>query len=226
MENSFVIVGNRPWCKKLFLKLRKKTQYNFIFIQSQKKINFKYLKSIKAKYIFFLHWSSKIPNKIFNNFECIVFHMTDLPYGRGGSPLQNLIMMGKRNTKLTAFKCVKKLDSGPIYLKKKLSLDGNLEEIFSRVSILSEKMIFSIIRKKLKPRKQTGKVFNFKRRKPFHGNLKYARNINEVYNMIRMLDGQNYPKAFINFNNFILKFSCAKRNKLYFQAKVQKIKKI
>ena len=59
--------------------------------------------------------------------------MTDLPYGRGGSPLQNLIMMGKRNTKLTAFKCVKKLDSGPIYLKKKLSLDGNLEEIFQEL---------------------------------------------------------------------------------------------
>ncbi len=25
-------------------------------------------------------------------FECVCFHMTDVPYGRGGSPLQNLII--------------------------------------------------------------------------------------------------------------------------------------
>ena len=40
-------------------------------------------------YIFFPHWSYYIPEEITNQWECVVFHMTDLPYGRGGSPLQN-----------------------------------------------------------------------------------------------------------------------------------------
>ena len=44
--------------------------------------------------------------------------MTDLPYGRGGSPLQNLILKGKKTTKITAFKMIDKIDAGPIYLKK------------------------------------------------------------------------------------------------------------
>ncbi len=33
-----------------------------------------------------------MPREIFENWACVVFHMTDLPYGRGGSPLQNLIV--------------------------------------------------------------------------------------------------------------------------------------
>jgi len=36
-----------------------------------------------------------ILKEIFENYEIILFHMTDLPYGRGGSPLQNLIVRGK-----------------------------------------------------------------------------------------------------------------------------------
>ena len=47
--------------------------------------------------------------------------MTDLPYGRGGSPLQNLIVRGHKHTMISAIKCVKELDAGPIYLKKPLT---------------------------------------------------------------------------------------------------------
>ena len=39
----------------------------------------------------FLHWSWKVPAEILETYECVCFHMTDVPYGRGGSPLQNLI---------------------------------------------------------------------------------------------------------------------------------------
>ena len=51
-----------------------------------------------------------IPTEIFTSFECIVFHMTDLPYGRGGSPLQNLIVRGHKKTKVSALKVVKEVD--------------------------------------------------------------------------------------------------------------------
>ena len=42
--------------------------------------------------------------------------MTDLPYGRGGSPLE--FNFKKTITKLTAFKMNEKIDSEIIYLKK------------------------------------------------------------------------------------------------------------
>jgi methionyl-tRNA formyltransferase len=44
--------------------------------------------------------------------------MTDLPFGRGGSPLQNLISRKIYNTKLSAIRVVKELDAGPVFLKK------------------------------------------------------------------------------------------------------------
>ena len=59
-----------------------------------------------------------IPSKIYQKFETIIFHMTDVPFGRGGSPLQNLIIRGYKISKLSAIKCTKKIDGGPVYLKK------------------------------------------------------------------------------------------------------------
>ena len=47
--------------------------------------------------------------------------MTDLPFGRGGSPLQNLIVRGYKSTKLTAIKVQSGIDTGDIYLKKPFS---------------------------------------------------------------------------------------------------------
>ena len=61
--------------------------------------------------------------------------MTDLPYGRGGSPLQNLIIIrGLKTTKITAFKCVAEIDVGPVYLKKTLSLEGNAQDIYFKIN--------------------------------------------------------------------------------------------
>ena len=59
------------------------------------------LKEINPRYIFFPHWSWIVPEDILNAYECVCFHMTDVPYGRGGSPLQNLIIRGHKDTKLT-----------------------------------------------------------------------------------------------------------------------------
>ena len=60
--------------------------------------------------------------------------MTDLPYGRGGSPLQNLIIRGHKKTKISALRMVNELDAGPIYFKRSLSLNGNAQKIYSSCS--------------------------------------------------------------------------------------------
>ena len=60
--------------------------------------------------------------------------MTDLPYGRGGSPLQNLIVRGKKDTMLSAIQVEKELDAGAIYMKMPLSLEGSAAQILRRAS--------------------------------------------------------------------------------------------
>ena len=138
--------------------------------------------------------------------------MTDLPYGRGGSPLQNLIVRGHKNTVISAIKCVKEIDAGPIYLKKPLTLDGSAEEIFVRANQIIEGMIVEIIKKELKPIPQSGDVISFTRRKPADGNLNNTKSLDEVYDYIRMLDAEGYPKAFISLGDLKFEFTKASLN--------------
>ena len=63
--------------------------------------------------------------------------MTDVPYGRGGSPLQNLILAGHTETKLTALRMVNEMDGGPVYVKMPLKLEGAAQEIYIKAGELS-----------------------------------------------------------------------------------------
>ena len=103
-----------------------------ILINQKSNFNSKYLNDFNIEKIFIPHWSYIIDEDIFEKYECIVFHMTDLPFGRGGSPLQNLIVRKMYNTKVSAIKVQKGIDTGDIYLKEDLNLEGSATEIFKR----------------------------------------------------------------------------------------------
>ena len=208
---SIVIVYNRPWCKKLASNLKNKIEYEIFEITNNDNLTLERINSINPKYIFFPHWSHIIEKDIHEKYNCVIFHMTDLPYGRGGSPLQNLIVRGHRETKISAIKCIEKLDAGPIYLKKNLSLEGSAEEIFLRENQVIENMITEILISNPKPKNQTGKVVNFKRRTREDGNLKNVRSLDEIFDYIRMLDARGYPNSFIRYGDYTIEFSNAVR---------------
>jgi methionyl-tRNA formyltransferase len=165
---------------------------------------------LKPKYIFFLHWNWLVPETIWREHECVCFHMTDVPYGRGGSPLQNLIMAGHEQTKLTALKMVGEMDAGPIYTKKPLLLEGAAQEIYVRAGALSVEIIEWMIENEPVPIEQMGEVVLFKRRKPEQSRLPETGSLLSTYNFIRMLDADGYPRAFIEHGEFMLKLSKAK----------------
>jgi len=202
----YVIVYNRPWCRNLAGQLEAKTSNTFIAIDNKKDLNWDHLDSINPDYIFFPHWSFIIPKEIYKNFNCVIFHMTDLPYGRGGSPLQNLIVRGHNDTMISAIQCVKEIDAGPVYLKKSLSLYGTAEEIFIRANHIIEKMIVEIIETNPQPLQQRGEITKFRRRKPEDGDLSRSKSIDEVFDYIRMLDADGYQPAFIRVGNYKIEF--------------------
>ncbi len=208
---SIIIVYNRPWCKLIAKNLKKKTNHEIFEITEKEELTLKAIQVINPKFIFFPHWSQIIKKNIHENFNCIVFHMTDLPYGRGGSPLQNLIVRGHKKTKICAIKCIEKLDAGPIFLKKSLSLEGSAEEIFLRENRIIEDMIVEILNKNPKPKDQKGEIVKFERRVPEDGNLKNAKSLDEIFDYIRMLDARDYPRSFIEFGKYIIEFSRATR---------------
>lgn len=210
---DYIIAAIRPWNKSLFKKYfsRKK---NFHLIARKEDLTLDKIKKINPKYIFFPHWSWIISEEIWSSFECVVFHMTDLPYGRGGSPLQNLIIRGHKKTKITALRVDGGLDTGPVYLKRKLSLSGTAEEIYVRASeMIFDKMIPFIVKSNPKPKPQEGEIVSFKRRKPEDGRILETMSIAEIYDMVRMLDAPEYPKAFVGGERWQMEFSKVKKTK-------------
>lgn len=207
----FVIVTIKSWNIKKAEEMIKESKHQIKLITEKEELRYENLNSYNPEYIFFPHWSWIIPDNIYNNFNCVVFHMTDLPYGRGGSPLQNLIVRGIENTKISALKVDGGLDTGPIYLKKDLNLYGSAEEIYLRASnLIFDEMIPEIINNEILPKEQKGEVVEFKRRKPYQSEIKKDFSLSKIYDYIRMLDVEGYPDAFIEYGDLKLEFSRAK----------------
>ena len=136
--------------------------------------------------------------------------MTDLPYGRGGSPLQNLIVRGHKETKISAIQVTKKLDGGPVYMKRPLSLAGSAQEIFVRCAdIVFQEMIPLLLSEKMTPKPQEGEPVVFKRRKPEEGQITSDMELDKIYDYIRMLDAEGYPRAYMEFGGYRLEFENA-----------------
>ena len=206
---TFILVSEKKWHVSLFNKLKNENKNHWILINKKSDFTLDNLHKINPDKVFIPHWSYIIKEEIFTNFSCIVFHMTDLPYGRGGSPLQNLIVAGHESTKISALKVTKGVDAGDIYLKKELSLLGSAEEIFIRSAKIIFLMIQEIIDNDIEPVPQEGEVIEFKRRKPSDGDISKLESIEEVFDYIRMLDAEGYPNAFLEIGNFRLEFSRA-----------------
>ena len=209
MENSYIVASSKSWHRSGFDDLKRLEGGRWIWVSSPEELLRSAGEVSSLRYIFFLHWNWHVPVELWSRFECVCFHMTDVPYGRGGSPLQNLIVAGYESTKLTALRMVEELDSGPVYAKRELSLDGRAEEIYIRAGELSFEIIKWMIRNEPSPEPQQGDVVSFKRRKPEQSVLPEDGDLRLVYDHIRMLDAPTYPLAFVEHGNFRLEFSNA-----------------
>ena len=159
--------------------------YEIKLVSKQPDLLEKVVYKFDPDYIFFPHWSYMIPESIFSRWNCIVSHMTDLPFGCGGSSLQNLIIRGFRETKISAIQVSKELDGGPIYMQSMLSLEGSAEDIFKRASrIIFEEMIPKFLTKKLVLKEQSGEVTVFKRRSPKESELQEDMDLCMIYDYI------------------------------------------
>ena len=120
--------------------------------------------------------------------------------------MQNLISRGLYKTKITAFRCNSGIDSGPVYLKAPLSLDGTAQEIYIRATKIIENMIITIIKDSPKTQEQEGDIVVFNRRTEADNCLDRLNNLVKVYDYIRMLDADGYPNAFIESKTLRLEF--------------------
>lgn len=212
-NTKVIIASTKSWNIQNAINLtsKKNREIDVTIFSEKEELNTESVLKIDPDYIFFPHWSWIIPKEIYENYKCIVFHMTDLPFGRGGSPLQNLILQGIKDTKISAIEVDDEIDAGRIYMQKPLNLNGTADEIFMRASrIIFSEMIPFIIDNEIEPKKQQGEITYFKRRIAEESRITEDINsLERLYDFIRMLDGEGYPNAFIELGNFKFKFSRA-----------------
>jgi methionyl-tRNA formyltransferase len=208
-QQKYVLVGCRPWNRRLFDDVICKYEGEWHFIGSREELTSSLVRAINPRFVFFLHWSWKVPDDLVSGFECVCFHMTDVPYGRGGSPLQNLILRGHHDTKISALRMTPEFDAGPVYCKEPMTLEGAAEEIYIRAGQIAAGMIARIIREQITPVPQTGEAVIFTRRKPEQSNVAQLQSLTQIYDYIRMLDAEEYPRAFLEAGAFRFEFSKA-----------------
>ena len=204
----YVIATIRPWNIEAFSDIISNYPGEWHLITQTQDLTLKNIKRLNPRYIFFPHWNNIVPRSIIDFTECVCFHETDLPFGRGGSPIQNLIVRGYKETKITALRMTSKLDAGPVYFKRDLSLNGLAEEVFIRSSEIVAEMIKDIITTEPSPESQKGEIVMFSRRTPEQSIIPLkAKTIEEIFDHLRMLDAAEYPKAFIEHGGFRYEFS-------------------
>ena len=202
----YVIASSRPGYEQITNKIAQLTGDECYLINNKEGLNLNVLREINPTYVFLPHWSYMVPKDVFEAYECIIFHMTDLPFGRGGSPLQNLISRGIYETKVSALRCSESIDGGPIYAKRDLSLCGAAEEIYLRASKIIEEMILFILENSPALSGQEGEPVYFKRRRPEESNIDNLKSLGKVFDYIRMLDAEGYPHAFLETKHLRIEF--------------------
>lgn len=151
--------------------------------------------------ILFYGWSNIVPANIIRNYTCLMLHPSDLPNYKGGSPLQNQIIDGVIDSKVTIFHMNEVIDGGDILGKMSLSLRGSITAIFRRIEDIGFELTKTILSEGASRVKQNGGSLPYhERRKPAQSEITpdelANRNAEYLYNKIRML-GDPYPNAFI-----------------------------
>ena len=134
----------------------------------------------------------------------IVCHPSDLPTGKGFSPIAWEILNGKNELTFTLFEAVEGVDSGPIYNKSKVKLMGHElnNEIKEIQAATTFRMIINYIDSfpSVSSYKQKGEETFYKKRTPQDSQLDTDKSISEQFNLLRIVDNDNYP-AFFLYNN-------------------------
>jgi len=205
---KYIFVSSRPIYSGHFSAVSAAVPEEWLLVTTPEELELA-LASHNPVYIFFVHWNWKVPARIFTSHECVCFHMTDVPYGRGGSPLQNLIMRGHTHTVVTALQMVAELDAGPIYCKRPLSLAGRAADIYLLAGSVCLDIMRWMITERPSPVAQIGTPVLFTRRKPEQSALPTSGTLKHLYDFIRMLDAPSYPMAFVEHGEFLFEFSNA-----------------
>ena len=199
---KIALIGYRDWAIKIYDSIsREFSQFSYYKVYSQEEFSEEKLDSFDPDLILFYGWSRIIPPRIVSKYKCLMLHPSPLPKYRGGSPIQNQIIRGETESAVTVFIMDEGIDTGDIIGQKKMSLLGDIPDIFDRMSRIGLEITRDFLLGNYKVVKQdNSESTSFKRRQPRQSEITFEELAEStgtyLYNKIRMLTGP-YPSAYI-----------------------------
>ena len=190
--------------KSILINKLKKLKHKIFFSSNYKKIK-------KGDLLIIIATKKILTQKYLDKNKLnINVHPSNLPKGRGGAAVVWNILRNKNYFHLTLHKAVKKVDSGDIFIKKKI-LFKNYElsnTIRKKQALYTIKLLIKLVKNihKIKPKKQKGKSTYLPKRTFKDSELNINKSIKSQFNLLRAVDNDRYPAFFIfKKKKFLLK---------------------
>ena len=203
---TFLLDKENNWIEIYLKKFNFKLNNKFLFKITN---NYKIIK--KQDLVFVLSYTKILPDSFLKkNKLTLVVHASNLPRDRGFSPLTYRVLQNYNIIFFSLFQVIKKVDSGNIFLRTNLKLNGT--ELYDELRKKQAETILNLIKKFLikypliKSSVQSGKTNYNKRRYPRDSELDINKNIKSQFNLMRVSDNEKFPIFFYHKSvKYILK---------------------
>lgn len=193
--------GYRSWALNIYDNLANATDDIYLIFRNRAQFCETALEDFEPDLVLFYGWSWMVSEEIVSRYKCLMLHPSPLPRYRGGSPIQNQIIAGETDSRVTIFQMNSDLDAGPILQSCALDLTGSLNQIFSRIEEAGVELTLNILKGQFKALEQNHAEATYCKRRGTEESeitqeeLKSATAL-YLYNKIRMLSDP-YPNAYI-----------------------------
>jgi len=155
---------------------------------------------VKAGDILFLLSCERIFTRLDLNKYNLVVHESDLPQGRGWSPLTWQVLEGRSTIVVSLLEAKDKVDSGNVYLQESIILDGSelIDELREKQGRATMKLILQFVAQypNIQGRAQNGESSYYPRRTAEDSRIDVDITIREQFNLLRVVDNERYPAFF------------------------------
>ena len=204
-EVAFLFDKNNDWIFHHIPEsiLRSKTFKFHTFFEHEK---------IRSFEIVFVLGYTKILKEPFltNNKNIFLVHESNLPSGKGFSPVQWQILEGKNTIKISLIKLSQELDGGDIIKQMNMILDGT--ELYEEIRLKQATVTFKIIENFLKQypnfksKPQSGKSTFYRKRKITDSELNINEKLKDLFPLLRIGNNEKWPSFFkFKGNTYIIK---------------------
>ena len=193
---QLLVDNSNSWILPYVIKLKEEIIKQFNFSVN---LIYKHEDVVKGEILCLLS-CEKIFKKLNYNTYNLVVHESDLPSGKGWSPLTWQILEGKNQIPVTLFEATENVDAGETYAKEYIKLNGSelLPEIKHQQGLKTIDLILEFIKNKtiIQGKVQEGESTFYSKRGPKDSELDIDKTIDEQFNLLRVVDNERYPAFF------------------------------